>query len=324
MFNLSFIELFILNTIVYFDIFDYPLTANEICSNLFTGGMEGPTFSLAEIEACLKNSPKLNKIITTQSGFYFLKKRADIIFSRLERYNLADKKYRIAKRAVSLFKYLPFLKLVAACNNLGYSNVTVESDIDLFVITAPQRIWLSRLFLIAIIFILRLRPPKEKAKAKDKICLSYYITTEDLNLEKTKVVEPDIHLIYWLSAFIKIYEREDYFEKFYQANFWLKKYLPNWQMPIFGCRRVIVDNLFNKAIYKLKEFIWSNKIGDSLEHWAKNLQLKYMAQRKKDIAVSQRNWVIISDTMLKFHENDTRQHYLELFEAKRKEVLKKL
>ena len=173
MFDLSFIELFILNTIVYFDLFDYPLTLNEIHVNLYTGGMEGPALTLAEIEECLQNSPKLKKIIATQSGFYFLKKRKEIIQTRLERYNLADKKFQIALRAVRIFKYLPFIKLVAVCNNLGYANAREESDIDLFVITAKNRLWFVRFFLIAIIYALGLRPPK--AKVKDKICLSYYV-----------------------------------------------------------------------------------------------------------------------------------------------------
>ena len=112
--DLSFLELFILNTITYFDVFDYPLTLNEVYTYLYTGGMEGSNYSLEEISETLETSEKLNKIITTQGGFYFLKGREEIIQTRLDHYNLADKKFKIALRAIKLLKYCPGIKMIAA------------------------------------------------------------------------------------------------------------------------------------------------------------------------------------------------------------------
>ena len=73
MLDINYIELFILNTVTYFDLFDYPLTLSEIHHFLFTGGMKGGNFSLLEIEECLKTSENLQKFMTAQGGFYFLK-----------------------------------------------------------------------------------------------------------------------------------------------------------------------------------------------------------------------------------------------------------
>jgi len=353
MYNLNYLELFILNTIVYFDLFDYPLTLSEIYTYLFTGGMEGGSFTLYEIEDCLAKSEKLKKFITTQGGFYFFKNspsplptlklppsqmlrrtgrqagkatankgREEIIQIRQARYNLADKKFKIAMRAVKIFKYLPFLKMVSVCNRLAYSNAKADSDIDLFIITSPGRIWVTRLFLIAIIWLLGLRP--NKGKATDKICLSYYITTENLNLSSTRILDIDVHLIFWLSTFWKIYERDNYFAEFYQANSWLKKYLPNWQQPQYGLRRLVEDNNFNKTIYKILEFIEQGLIGAYFDSLAKKLQLKYMSQQKKDLAVVGDQSVIISDTILKFHLNDRRRQYLDMFEKKRQSIIDKI
>ena len=59
--DLSFLELFIINTLCYFDLFDYPLTLNEIYEYFFTGGMTGGDYSLLEIKKELKTNPKLKK-----------------------------------------------------------------------------------------------------------------------------------------------------------------------------------------------------------------------------------------------------------------------
>ena len=321
MFNLNYLELFILNTIVYFDLFDYPLTLSEIYSYLFTGGMEGGSFSLTEIEDCLVNSAKLNKFITTNGGFYFLKKREEIIQIRQDRYNLAEKKFKIARRAVKFFKFLPFVKMVSVCNSLAYSNAKADSDIDLFIVTAPGRIWVTRLFVIGIIWLLGLRP--HQGKATDKICLSYYITTENLNLSETRILDIDVHLIFWLSTFWKMYDRDDCFVQFYQANLWLNKYLPNWQPPQYGLRRLEEDNDYNKTIYKILEFIGQGQLGAYFDYLAKKLQLRYMSQQKKDLAVVGDKSVIISETILKFHLNDRRRQYLDLFEKNRQALMDK-
>jgi hypothetical protein len=179
MFNINYIELFIFNTLIYFDLFDYPLTLLEIHQYLYTGGMEGSSYTLLEIEDCLNNSENLKKIIGNKNGFYFIQSREKIIEMRQKRYVLAEYKFKLARRAIQIFKYLPFIKLVAVCNNLAYLNAKKDSDIDLFVIIAKNRLWLSRFFLIIIITLLGLRPPKEKAK--DKICLSFYVTEDNIH-----------------------------------------------------------------------------------------------------------------------------------------------
>jgi len=322
MFNLNYLELFILNTLIYFDLFDYPLTLNEIYIYLFTGGMEGSSFSLAEIEECLKTSAKLKKTITTKRGFYFLKKRADILLARQERYNLADKKFKLALRAIKFFKFLPFIKLIAVCNNLAYSNAQKESDIDFFIITSKNRIWQTRFWAIILISLLGLRPPKDKAK--DKICLSFYITEDNLDLSKIKISAEDIYLVFWLATLWPVYERDNFYQKLIESNSWLKKYLPNLQ-PIWpSLRRRIEDNRFNSFIYKCKEFILGSIIGNWLENFLKQIQLKLMAQKKKDLAILEDKRVIISDLMLKFHENDRRLEYQEKFEKKRIELVENL
>ena len=235
---------------------------------------------------------------------------------------MSDKKFKIALRAIKLFKYFTFIKLIAVCNNLAWSNARKQSDIDLFIITNKKRIWLVRFWSIILISLLGLRPPKEKVE--DKLCLSFYTTEENLDLSKIKISAEDIYLVFWLATLRPVYERDDFYNKLIKANSWLEKYLPHWQAQKFGYRYKVEDNKFNRFIYKSKEFVWGGFLGDWLEKIFKNIQLKLMSQKKKDLAVTDDTRVIISETMLKFHDNDRRLEYMKLFEQKRQEIIDKI
>lgn len=320
--DLSFLELFILNTLVYFDIFDYPLTLSELHSYFFTGGMEGGKYTLTEIKETLATSPKLQELITTERGFYFLKNREKIIDIRLARYNISNEKFKIVKRAVSIFKFLPFIKLIAVCNSLAYGNARAESDLDLFIITSPKRIWLTRFLLMITSSFLGLRPPKDKVA--DKLCLSFYTTENNLAMQNIKIAAEDVYLVYWLATLWPIYDRGDYYAKLLQANKWLDKYLPNYQPNLPNHCSRLQDSNWSRFVYKSKEFVFGGFVGDFLEVVTKMIQEKYMSQKKKDLAINDDSRVIISDEMLKFHENDRRLEYLQKFEAKQKELLNQL
>jgi hypothetical protein len=320
--DLSFLELFIINTIIYFDIFDYPLTANEICTYLYTGGMEMKPFALDEIKNALAESSQLKKIIAAKNGLYFLKGRERNIQRRLERYKLADKKFKIAKRAIRVLKFLPFVKLIAVCNNLSYQNAQKESDIDFFIISEKKRLYLVRFLVTAVVSLLGIR--RHGPKITNRICLSFYVSEENLDLSKIKIAAEDIYLSYWLATLWPSYVRDGFYEKFMEKNAWLKKTLPNFFPLQIGYRYRADDGVLNKSIYKAKEFILRGYLGDFLESFAKKLQLKIMAQKKKDLAAVGDNRVIISDAMLKFHEKDRRLFYLQEFEKKRLEVLNNL
>ncbi|MDD5341654.1 MAG: hypothetical protein PHC97_04465 [Patescibacteria group bacterium] len=320
--DLSFLELFVLNTLVYFDIFDYPLTLLEIDSYLYTGGMDIQPVTLDDIRKTLEESEKLRKIIATRDGFYFLNGRDKIIQTRLERYNLAEEKFKIARRALSLIKFLPFVKLVAVCNNLAYKNARQESDIDFFVVSGKNRLYLTRLLVTAAVSLLGLR--RHKSKISNRICLSFYASEENLDFSGIKITAEDVYLCFWLATLWPAYQRENSYQTFCEKNLWLKKSLPNFEPLVVGHRYRVEDRGFNKFIYRGKELILKKRLGDFFEAMAKKLQMKIMVQKKKDLAILRDNKVIISETMLKFHENDRRLSYQQEFERRRLEILNNL
>ena len=76
--SLTSLEKCILDTLAYFQIFNFPITSWEIYKNLWK-----PTeqYSFEQVKSTLDKLYK-NKILGTNEGFYFFKTKADLVATR--------------------------------------------------------------------------------------------------------------------------------------------------------------------------------------------------------------------------------------------------
>ncbi|HZJ40835.1 MAG TPA: hypothetical protein VFD16_01055, partial [Candidatus Saccharimonadales bacterium] len=198
----------ILRPLVFLDLFDFPLTAYEIWHYLERPG------SLTALNLILENiSPE---IISQKNGFYFLPGRANIVEIRKIRYNYSCAKIKIAKKFARAFSLLPFVKTIAIANFIGDHNLRTEGDIDFFIITSARRIWLSRLFCAGLAKLLNSRPTV--SNKKDKICLSFYVSQEHLDIRDLVLNDNDPYFYYWLRGLLPIYDSDGSYRQFLAAN----------------------------------------------------------------------------------------------------------
>ena len=130
-----------MKTIAFFDMFDYPLTAIEIFKY---SGLKSSLLAITnELDL---GSGGLDKIIEEKNGFYFLRGRGRIMDIKMKRYNIADKKFRRALLVAKIFRFIPWIKMIAVSNIIGAHNMKKEGDIDFFIITDKKRIWITRFF----------------------------------------------------------------------------------------------------------------------------------------------------------------------------------
>lgn len=282
----------IIRVIVFFDLFDYPLSDFEIWKNL------DKKIDLQKLKEILELLTELE----TKDGFFFLKNRSEIVASRQKRHNYTQRKIRIAKRFSKVFSILPWVKTIIISNSIGQFNLRDGSDIDFFVITAPRRIWLTRFFCASIAALLNSRP-KLKNK-RDKICLSFYITTNNLNLDGLKLRDGDPYFFYWLRSFILLYNKDEVYEKFLAAN-----------------------NL-NSHIRQVDDFTpSSNQINEGsllnyLERIFKKIQFIIMSPVLKT-AINNSVGVVVNDNVLKLYLTDNRQEYAEKYGNRFKQIFTK-
>jgi len=287
----------IIRVIAFFDMFDYPLTLNEIWQFIFLKCELVEVFDILEIGI---------DGISSQNGFYFLSGKENNIKERLARYNFADRKFKRAMFVVKIFKFIPWIKMIAIGNLIGARNLRDNSDIDLFIITENKRIWLTRFFCVGIIKLLGLRP--QENNCRDKICLSFYISLSALDLEKLCIDQDDLYFVYWVAGLTPIYNKENIYEKFVQSNEWIKKYLPNLEK----------QSCLNRRTVKAKQFLFNNIVNlffNNLEQRLKVLQLKLLPKKLKSL-MNCDSKVVINDRIIKLHANDRREEYARKFKVK--------
>lgn len=280
-------SLALLSTIAFFDIFDYPLTSFEAWQFL-----PAPA-SLLDIEAALKDSPGIEK----GEGFFALPGRlAETAQERRKRYIATDAKIKKARRLIRLFSWLPWVRLICLANTIGTHNLRPGGDIDLFIVTKPGRLWLTKLFATAFTQLAGLRP--RPGHIADTLCLSFLVDETALNLASFRSAD-DLYFTYWVAGLVPLYGNPAVYEKLIAANTWLKDALPNWTTACAEPRL-----RFTLAAKKSDWLAWLA----ALEKPARRLQEKIMSPTIKQIA-NLDSRVVISDHVLKLHTVDRREYF---------------
>ena len=296
----------VMSTLAYFDLADFPLTKEELFNFLWLP----PAVSYNDFLTALEN---LN--INNKSGYYFLPGREKIVEVRRRKLLISEQKLKIARWGVKIIKSVPFLRAVFVCNTTGSEQAGESSDIDFFIITEKNRIWITRLFVTLLLSLFGLR--RVGKRVKNKICLSFYVTTDNLDLAKWRVADDDIHFAYWLNQMLPLFDPENYYTKFLQANSWTRTFLPNLDLNQTSSYLLkIPESRFDKIWKQVWEKMWQGSYGDIINNQAKQIQLSKMKFSGKPIDRGEDKGVVISDGVLKFHEKDTRAAYREAWKQK--------
>jgi len=106
------IEKSILSTVAYHDIHNYPLKESEIWRWLYFGwpALESMPDKVTRGDFILGLQQLVaRRIMETKGGYYYLPGREAIVLLRLERFELARKKWAIAHRAAKILRTAPFV-----------------------------------------------------------------------------------------------------------------------------------------------------------------------------------------------------------------------
>lgn len=284
------LEQAILQTLIYFDLFDFAPTALEIERWLL---QEERAPTLSEIMQTLD----MHQQIEAREGFYMLRGRSTLAQLRKQKYLWTDEKWKHARPFLRLLAMMPHVQAVWLANSVAWGNASEQSDTDLIIITTPNRIWTARFFTTACMRILRQRPgEQDHAKA---ICLSFYMTADHLNLKPYKIGTHDIHFSFWVTQVYPLYDPQNIYARYQKSNAWVHGVFANnpWLIPI--PRRNIRISWLQRALKHCLELL----PGERILQW---LQWRWLSNHLKILAKTQDPRVIITNTLLKFHDNDNR------------------
>ncbi len=311
----------ILKTLAYFDLFNHPLTAPELWRFLWQPQGNGHGFlssaeersgrglvtALTTYEDFLVALDELlgHSQITTKHGYYFLPGRADTITERQAKIVPSDRWLRRARFAARLIAGIPFLKAVVVCNSVGAELATSESDIDVLIITAPRQVWFVRFWCNVILRLTNLRTYGDRSAGK--ICLSFFIDTDHLDLGPYRVVPDDIHFAYWLFQMVAVYDPNNQYQKLLAANHWTANFLPHSYLAADSgvSTKPSPQSLIKKNLERLLVTTFGCWLNQTVKKW----QWNKLKPSLKQAATDPNHHVILQEGILKFHEHDTREYW---------------
>lgn len=244
--SLKNLEKGILRALLYFDIFDYPLTENEIAG-----------FSPIQVNGELKASLDAlvrKKIVYQFEQYYTLHNNSQLVQRRTFGNRLAEKQLKIARKISKYISMFPFVRAVLLSGSISKDYMDEHSDIDYFIITEPRRLWVVR---TAMAFFRRVF----FMNSRKYFCTNYFIDSENLEIsEKNMFTAVEV-------TTLKPMFGEKYVHNFQTVNKWCDKYLPN-RLPHNGLN----DEGF-VPIKQTAEKLLSSPIYDRLDRWLMNRSL---------------------------------------------------
>nr|WP_294794417.1 hypothetical protein [uncultured Mucilaginibacter sp.] len=241
----------ILATLAYFDMFNYPLVSSEIY--LFLRNKYQPN----DFDNALRELVS-NRLLFRFGVFYSLKNDHANIERRRNGNKKADDLIKVAERVGDILIKFPYVRGIAISGSLSKNFADDHSDIDLFIITSANRLWLARTLMHLFKKLTYL------VNKQDCFCMNYYIDEKQL-----EIAEKNIYTAIEIVTLIPL-QGDTIIEKFYAANTWTHQHLPNKTMRV-STAKPLKFNAFKQLI----EAAFNNRLGNALD----NLLMKITAKR---------------------------------------------
>jgi hypothetical protein len=246
-----------LQCLLYFGIFEYPLNINEIHQ------FNPCRATIDEIQASLERL-KANGKVFQEEEFFLTENATNWVEKRKLGYTRALDLLKQSGKYVSVIASFPFVEGIAISGSLSKYHVTDDADIDYFIITKANRLWIARSFLHffkKLTFI---------SGHQHYYCMNYFVDTRALSLEQRNP-----YTAIELATLIPVYNRK-LVENLMRENQWISDFLPNHpglenfdylidkkKGPLKSFFEGLLNLLFpkstNKAFMKLTDKKWRKK-----------------------------------------------------------------
>jgi hypothetical protein len=240
-----------LRALLYFDIFNYPLTADEVVRFSPAIVNSSPEKSLSSLASA--------KLVFRFQNFYSLKDDPQLAIRRVKGNALANEKMKMARRFSKLVSLFPFVRAVLLSGSISKNYMDENSDIDYFIITETNRLWIVRTALVLFrrIFLFN---------SRKSLCTNYFVDYQNLEI-KDKNFFTAIELCTTKPMFGR-----SVIKKFQEANGWAFSFLPNFR--IANMTTPDKESFLKTTIEKIpssKLMNWLNEwlMNRSIVHWKK-------------------------------------------------------
>jgi predicted nucleotidyltransferase len=243
------------------------------------------------------------KILTEIDDFYVYGGDLDSVPKRLKGNVLAKKVLLKAKAKAHFISKFPFVAAVGISGSLSKGYYDSDSDIDFFIITQHNRLWICRTLLMVYkkIFLFN---------SRKYFCPNYFISSEQL-----EIIEQNRFTATELKTLIPM-EGKEYFESFYENNSWVKSYFNKFNTNLDS-----ISNVKKSYLTLVFEELLYNKLGDAIDYFFRSITLRkwkakfdYLSQEDFEIALKS------TKNISKHHPSNFQKKVILSLNAKLEEV----
>jgi len=254
----------ILKVLAYFDIFHYPLVADEIRSFLPV------IIDDISLEEALTNLLAENQVFKFDD-FYSLKDNQSLIERRCKGNSLAKAKMDTAFRAASILSHFPYVRALAISGSLSKNFADEKTDIDFFIIAAANRLWIARTIMHLF------KKFSFLVGRQDWFCMNYYI--DEAMME---IPEKNVFTAMEIVTLIPMYGDKTLLH-FFSNNQWIKNYFPAKEIILNDIVKT-KKGLFKKGVEK----IFNNNIGNAIDNYLMKLTDKRWQKKTEEKRVNEK------------------------------------
>lgn len=285
----------ILATLSYFDIFNYPLTQTEIAQFLKN------IYSQEEFTEGLLTLTMENWVYKFDE-FYTLQDDYAPVQRRRKGNVQAKSMLKTAERIAGFLSNFPFVKGVAVSGSLSKNFADENSDIDFFIITEKNKLWLARTFMHCFKKIAMLQ------KKQDWYCMNYYIDEEMLQIK-----EKNIYTATEIATLLPM-RGIQIFNEFFKSNSWSKNFLPNHSLRVS-----YVEEAKNPFWKKAIEVLFRNPIGNFIDYLLMKFSVHRWNKKTEEGKRNSHGAVMAMDASRHYSKPSTsvfQKRFMEMYEKK--------
>ncbi len=288
----------ILCTLLYGDVFCFPMTAAEIHYYLI-----GMTATHDAVDAALQTpSEWLEAHIITgevagQPCYAVAEQDAEVFAVRGARETASAALWGKAWRYGGWLGALPFVEMVGMTGALAVRNASDPTDdLDYLLVVREGRVWLARLLAVIMVRLMRLWGVT--------LCPNYVLASSALHQERY-----DMFMAHEIAQMIPVTGHHVY-HQMRDVNAWTQEFLPNANSALY-MEPECSPRWLGRAVKWLGERVLGGWLGDRLERWEMQRKLrKFQAQVTGD------SHAHLDETHVKGHFYDYGQVTLERFEER--------
>jgi hypothetical protein len=248
-------EISILRVLAYFDIFHYPLTKNEISQFL------GKPFPEKDFGDILQQMVA-RQTIFQYNDFYSLHNNPLLAPRRREGNLRAQKLLPKAFKIGRFLFHFPYVRAVCISGSLSKNFADEKADIDFFIITKANRLWLARTIMHLFKKLTFLTGHQHY------FCMNYYIDEKALLIDAQ-----NIFTAVEVTTLVPVCGKNT-MSDFFSSNNWTDQFFPGHNSP------ELQDENSKKPFKRFAELLFTNRLGDYLDQWL--LKITTLRWQKKN------------------------------------------